>query len=280
MSRVRTSRPVPPLAVPAGLAAATVLAQIVYPLVDGDGRDVLTVLTVLLFAAASITSAWRREGPGRAVGLLAVSAVGGFVAEAVGVATGLPFGEYAYAGSLGPRLLGVPVIIPLAWTMMAYPALVVARRCAASRPGKVVVGAVALASWDVFLDPQMTDAGHWRFAADNGPTLTGIPLLNFAGWLLVALVLLAALTVVAPRAAPGSRPSSRDDVVPLALYLWTYASSLLANLAFFDRPEVALTGGLAMGVPVLLLARALRSGRGAAPSRPHRHATRQPAPGR
>jgi putative membrane protein len=41
------------------------------------------------------------------------------------------------------------------------------------------------------------------------------------------------------------------------LYAWTYVSSLLANLAFFGRPAVALAGGLAMGVPMLLLCRSL-----------------------
>jgi putative membrane protein len=105
----------------------------------------------------------------------------------------------------------------------------------------------------------MVDAGHWTFAPDNGPTLTGIPLVNFAGWLLVAGVLMLLLTLVLPwerhDRGPGERPVGFS--VPLAVYLWTYASSLLANLAFFGRPEVALTGGLAMAVPVALLLRAM-----------------------
>jgi putative membrane protein len=155
------------------------------------------------------------------------------------------------------RLLDVPLVIPLAWTMMAYPALVVGRvvadRWQLPTLGRIVVSALALATWDVFLDPQMVDAGHWIFASDNGPTLTGIPLLNFAGWLVVALLLMGALTAAMP--SPGR---DTDDRVPLALYLWTYGSSVLANLAFFDRQAVALTGGLAMGVPVALLLVALR----------------------
>ena len=251
----------PPAAVPIGFALATVLAQIAYPLVHGEARNVLTVLTVLLFAAASGTAAWRRAGAGFAGLLLLVSAGGGFVAEAIGVATGVPFGHYTYAGSLGPRLLEVPLVIPFAWAMMAYPALLVGRYCASSVAGRTAVAAVALATWDVFLDPQMVDAGHWSFAPGNGPTLTGIPLINFAGWLLVAAVLMLVLTVVLPwdRHDPGPAEDARDSssLVPLGLYLWTYASSLLANLVFFGRPEVALTGGLAMAVPVALLLRAL-----------------------
>ncbi len=52
-----------------------------------------------------------------------------------------------------------------------------------------VTAGAALAAWDVFLDPQMVDAGHWTWA-DPSPGLPGVahvPLTNFAGWLLVAV---------------------------------------------------------------------------------------------
>lgn len=245
---------------PWSLAGATVLAQVAYPLVAGGVRDALTVATVVLFAGAVVTAAARTHGGGVALRLLVACCCVGFVAEAVGVATGVPFGSYTYDGSLGPRLAGVPLVIPLAWTMMAYPALVVGRRIGAP----VLGGALALASWDVFLDPQMVRAGHWHFTGDSGPRLNGIPVANHLGWFAVALVLLALLT----RLVPASQ-RTEDDALALCLYGWTYASSVLANLAFFGRPSVALAGGLVMGVPVLLLVRAcrrsLRRGRSVAP---------------
>lgn len=242
---------------PVLLAAATVLSQILYPLIHGTARDRLTVLTVVLFAATSVTHAWLSRGRTYAVTLLLVSVSIGFAAEAVGVATGFPFGHYAYAGSLGWRLLGVPVVIPLAWTMMAYPAVLVGQRVASPFPARVLVSALALAAWDVFLDPQMVDAGHWRFASGDRLRLNDIPLQNFAGWVLVALVVMAVLHGVLPRSVAADR-GRITDAVPYGMYLWTYASSLLANLAFFGRPGVALAGGLVMGLPVLLLLRALR----------------------
>jgi putative membrane protein len=232
------------------LAAATVLAQIAYPLVGGDTRDALTVATVVLFAATSLAHAGLSRGPRAAAGLLLVAGGGGLAAEAVGVATGVPFGRYEYADSLGPAVLGVPVVIPLAWVMMTWPAYLVAARLARSGPARVVVGAVALASWDLFLDPQMVDAGHWRWA-DPLPSLPGVPtvpLTNYAGWLLVAAVLM--LLLPAPRAAA--------DTVPYALYLWTYASSVLAHAVFFGLPASALWGGLGMGLVAVPLALALR----------------------
>jgi uncharacterized membrane protein len=233
-----------------GLAALTVLSQIAYPLTSGTVRDRLTIATVLLWCAASLAHAALSRGRWFAAGVLAISAGVGFGAEAMGVATGVPFGHYSYAASLGPRLLGVPVIVPLAWTMMAYPALLVGLRIGAP----VLSGALALASWDLFLDPQMVAAGHWRFTG-GGPRINAIPLTNTLGWSLVALVIMAALVRLPQRSI---RPV--DDLVPVGLYLWTYTSSVLAAVAFFHQPGAALAGGIAMGIPVTLLARSRRRG--------------------
>lgn len=229
--------------VPAVLAALTVLLQVVYPLVHGPVRDRLTIVTVLVFFLTTATHAATTRGPGWALRLVALSAGLGLLAEAVGVRTGIPFGHYSYASSLGPRVLGVPLVIPLAWAMFSYLALLVGQRLAIGWRS-VVVGAVALASWDLFLDPQMVAAHHWTWH-QAGPSLNGIPLTNSAGWLAVGLVLMALLSRLPQREA--------DDRVPQGLFLWTYGSSVLANAAFFGRPGVALVGGLAMGLVALPL---------------------------
>jgi putative membrane protein len=49
-----------------------------------------------------------------------------------------------------------------------------------------------------------------------------------------------------------------DDTLPLSLWLWTWGSSVLANLAFFDRPWVALAGGVGMSVIAIPLIRVLQ----------------------
>jgi len=232
------------------LGGAGVLTQMVFPFTDG-GTVTLTVLSVLLLAAASLAHAAATRGWRTAVAVLVVAGGGGLLAETVGVHTGVPFGDYAYTGTLGPQLLGVPVIVPLAWAMLAYPALLVARALVRTRWLVVPVAAWALATYDVFLDPQMVDAGHWRWADPTPalPGVSGIPLTNFAGWLVVALLLAVLLDRVVP-AAPG------QDLLPLVLYAWTYASSVLADAAFFGRPPVALVGGVLMGtvgIPLLVL---------------------------
>ena len=237
---------------PVALAGAAVLLQVAYPLVSGTARDRLTVLTVAVFAAASVTHAAVHRGVGWAGAYLAATAGLGLLAESVGTNTGVPFGEYAYADSLGPALLDVPVTIPLAWAMFAYPCLLVGQRLATTRLGATAVGAWALASWDVFLDPQMVEAGHWRWAdVELGmPFAPEVPVSNSLGWLGVAVVMLAVLQLLPRRAA--------DDRVPAALFLWTYASSVLANAVFFGRPVTALVGGIGMGLVAVPYALSLR----------------------
>jgi uncharacterized membrane protein len=239
---------------PVVLGAATILAQITYPLVSGAARDRLTIVTILLFAAAGITHALVWRGLAWTATLVAVTAGGGLLVEAMGVHTGIPFGAYAYTDSLGWKLLGVPVIIPLAWTMMAYPALLVGRRiCSHPVAGPLVAGA-ALASWDLFLDPQMIDAGHWVWAPDARLTLLGIPASNFAGWLGISVLMM----VLLGRTLPLGPEVSVDDRMPYALYLWTYGSSVLAHAVFFELPGSALLGGVGMGAVVVAFIRAVR----------------------
>lgn len=243
----RRTRPGMGLAV--GLTVATVLAQVAYPLTPpGPPRDRLTVFTVVLFFLASVCHAAVTRGAGFAFGLLTVTTGGGLLAEALGVATGWPFGQYLYGDSLGWQLVGVPVVIPLAWTMMAYPALLVGRRIAGEQWWGPLVAGWALASWDLFLDPQMVAAGHWRWAPSS-PALLGVPLSNFAAWTLVATAMMALLW------RAGRWEPTTADRLPLGLYLWTYGSSVLAHAAFFGLPGSALAGGLGMGVVVLALVR-------------------------
>ena len=233
-------------------AAVGIGAQMIFPFTDG-GTLTLTILSVLMLATASVVHAAVTRGGAALLALLVVAGGGGLVAEAIGVSTGLPFGSYEYSGTLGVQLLGVPAVVPLAWLMMAYPALLVGRRLAGRRRAAVpFVAAWALTSWDVFLDPQMVDAGHWTWENPN-PSLPGvddIPLTNFAGWLIVSLVMCLLLDRLIPR-SPRDAP---DDALPVTVFLWTYASSVLAHLAFFGRPPVALVGAVIMGIVAIPLA--------------------------
>ncbi|MEW2329253.1 carotenoid biosynthesis protein [Micromonospora chersina] len=256
---------------PWALLAVLVLAQICYPLTGGATRAALTVATVVLGWLLSVGHALFSRGTRTALTLVAVATGGGFAIEALGVATGFPFGSYDYSGELGPKLAGVPLIIPLAWTWMAWPAWLTAVRLTGSRPARIAVAAVGLAAWDLFLDPQMVAEGYWRWrdAAPALPGLPGIPVSNYLGWLLFAVLLMTALR---PLAGPAVDRADGRDAPMFALYLWTYASSVLAHAVFLRLPASALWGAAGMAVAAVPLAvtllRARRDGAGRGAAQP------------
>ncbi|MEU5905609.1 carotenoid biosynthesis protein [Micromonospora sp. NPDC047467] len=259
------------------LLGVLVLAQICYPLTTGDTRAGLTVATVVLGWLLSVGHALLSRGPRVAAALVAVATGGGFAIEAIGVATGVPFGSYDYSGELGPKLAGVPLIIPLAWTWMAWPAwLAAVRLTGGSGPtasgnastagrwvGRIALATVGLAAWDLFLDPQMVAEGYWvwRNATPALPGLPGIPVSNYLGWLLFAVLMMSALR---PLAGPAVERTDQRDHPMFALYLWTYFSSILAHAVFLDLPASALWGAAGMAVTAVPLAvtllRARRAG--------------------
>lgn len=240
-------------------AVAVIGVQLPYPLVHGHARDVLTVATVVVFAVVSSGYALASRGAPYAVVLVAIAGLGGLLVEVIGVRTGLPFGRYQYDGGLGPSVAGVPVVVGLAWLMMAHPCVVVAERVAAGVALRVAAAAVALAGWDVFLDPQMVGAHHWHWL-DPAPHLPGVqrvPLSNLGGWLLVAAVIATALVVTSRRSRRAGAGAADEPVV--VLWIWVWLSSALAALVFFGHPAVAGWGTLAMGiVGVPLLYRVVR----------------------
>jgi len=112
--------------------------------------------------------------------LLGAAAMG-WLAEAVGVASGVPFGAYRYTAALGPAIAGVPVVMGAAWMVLL----------AWVRQWRLPIwaGALTLTALDLVIDPLAAGPlGFWEWA-HRGPYY-GIPLSNFAGWLVISAVLM------------------------------------------------------------------------------------------
>ena len=166
----------------------------------------------MLGSALSVVHAGLSRGARTGLGVLGLVAATAVAFEAVGLATGVPYGEYTYSDALGPTLLGVPFLVPLAWLMMAWPSWLLAERLArrASSGSRSPRG--IFAAWDVVLDPQMVQAGYWTWAHPE-PGLPGIdtvPLTNLAGWLLAGAVLMTLLDLLVARTAVARRSPDRD----------------------------------------------------------------------
>jgi uncharacterized membrane protein len=245
-------------ALPPVLAGLLVLTAIAYPLTTGSGRDAVSWTIVVLGAALSVVHAGLSRGARTGLGVLVLVAGTAVAFEAVGLATGFPYGRYTYSDALGPTLLGVPFLVPLAWLMMAWPSWVLAERLArpvraARRPAvRVAVAAAVFAGWDVVLDPQMVQAGYWTWAHPR-PGLPGIdtvPLTNLAGWLLAGAVLMALLDVLVARAQAADAPRIGAGAPMLALG-WMTLGGALAHVGWLDLPGSAAWGA-GLSVPVLV----------------------------
>ena len=252
---------------PAALAGTGVLLQIAYILLPDDATRAVETGSVVAFALAAATHAIAVRGARWGLAVATTVATLALLVEAIGTATGVPFGAYSYTDALGLQVADVPVVVPLAWLWMAYPAYLAGQALAGRRWGWLV-GAWTLTAWDLFLDPQRVAAGDWVWQNPTPalPGIPGIPLTNYAGWLLTAIIMMLSIDAVGRLVArhrtlppPGRLPA---DLVPAAVLIWTYLSSVLANLAFFGRPAVAAWGAVAMGVTVLPYLRLLlRDGR-------------------
>jgi uncharacterized membrane protein len=227
--------------VTASAAAVTAAAMVAFPLARRGSavRRVIAHVVVAGSAATTAAATVRRWGVGRGVAAAAIVAGGTGAVEAIGTATGAPFGRYRYSGALRPAVAGVPVVVPLAWWAMAVPAREAAHAALGRRSGRlvrIVLGALALTAWDLFLDPQMTAEGFWRWTA--GGRYRGIPASNFVGWLLTSVVVMGALELTLPPGEP--------DPALVAEYAAMGAMETVGFGTFFGDRLVAAAGGAAM----------------------------------
>ncbi|GAA4973924.1 carotenoid biosynthesis protein [Nonomuraea thailandensis] len=223
--------------------AAMVACQVMSGL-DADPARFTEVIVALLAVSACCFAAavWGVAG---AAGAFGAAVLIGYVAELVGLLTGFPFGDYRYSGLLWPQVGGVPVAVALAWGGMGLAAYAVA---AAIVPvpgwGRVAAGALALTAWDLFLDPQMVRMGLWSWAGE-GP-YRGIPVSNYAGWLLVSALVMLAIQRVTREGGP---PDGRAPRGLWSVYATMAVMETVGFAAVFQPPDplVAAVGGISMG---------------------------------
>jgi putative membrane protein len=227
------------------LLALLIVTQLIYPQVPQSWTIPMTAVTVFLFLGASVAAAWNRSGPRYALSLAGVAFLVGLLSEIAGIHTGIPFSTYSYTSALQPQLAGVPIVIPLAWAMMAYPAWRVGELIGSTPLTRALVAAGALTAWDVALDPQMVGLGIWVWP--NGGFYHGIPLVNFLGWFAVGFVLFGWWALVErDRTHPGDNVLA--DLLGPALFVWTWIGETVAHALFFEGYVVALASFVAMGV--------------------------------
>ena len=208
------------------LASAFFFAAAYFAIRFPEAPGAASYISTALIALPSFFALFEYLGARRAaLCLLALSAFG-YAIETVGVVTGLPYGSFYYGDALGPKLLGlVPYLLPVSYVPLVIGALAAARRIgpgSGHRLRLVLRSALLLVLIDAVLDPCAASLGFWTWP-EGGPYY-GVPLSNYAGWLLSGS-LAAALLLGLGRWQSAPPPGMLDAAV-LSLSFWTGAAAL------------------------------------------------------
>jgi uncharacterized membrane protein len=212
----------------------------------------MTTITTILGFGFALSHGASQFGWKKILVLLATCFLVALAFESIGVATGKIYGPYHYTNKLGPKFLGlVPYIIPLAWFMMMYPALVIAQNLLRSSQPRGIkmlwiaaVGGVVMTAWDLVMDPMMVSAKHWIWdgAASTRPYF-GIPIQNFIGWWATTLItFLIFFFITVNYRSGGGRPEVRWPAVTYA----TVGASSVLSAYLSGLPGPALVGIMSM----------------------------------
>ncbi len=169
---------------------------------------------VFVFLGAYLLLATLHLGAGRAVAFLALGYLISWAAELCAINFGFPFGEYLYIPATLDRELwvaGVPLMDSLSYVFLAYASYCLA--LTALSPGRgwqiqedsarqrsrctLILGAVLMVTLDIIIDPVALRGYRWFlgqiYGYPEGGSYFGVTISNFAGWFLVALILIRVL---------------------------------------------------------------------------------------
>ncbi|MGI0078143.1 MAG: carotenoid biosynthesis protein [Nitrososphaerales archaeon] len=212
------------------LLFAITLAYVVFGLIANyqPSADIFFALSFALLFFVLGQSIYE-IGIRNAIVFLAITTVVGFLFEVLGTSTGLPFGKYYYGNFLGTMVLNVPIVVPLTWFVIVYLAFSMCFSHFGEKKtlepwGRVVafagVAAFGAVAWDFMVDPMFSSYGYWIWE-NNGsvPTLSGVPLSNFVGWFVVALLMILSFVFVTRKKKVILRRNVLDSRIAYILLL-------------------------------------------------------------
>ncbi len=198
---------------------------------DVPGASVGSYASTFLIALPCFVALFRYLGARLAVLSLLTLSGFGFAIETIGVATGLPYGVFFYGASLGPKALGlVPYLLPISYLPLVIGAVAASWSAGSGVSNRLLTifrSALLLTLMDGVLDPGATSLGFWVWP--EGGAYYGVPLSNYAGWLLSG-TLAAALLLAVGRWRETPLPALLDSAA-IAVAFWT-GVALFSGLIF------------------------------------------------
>ena len=214
-----------PLILACALSLVAAYFAVRYPNIQG--ASIGSYVSTLLIALPSAVALFSYVGPRRATLSLLALSIFGYAIETIGVTTGFPYGDFYYGHALGPSLAGiVPYLLPLSYTPLVVGA-VAAAWGTRIRLLHVLYATLLLVWMDAVLDPGAALLDFWVWP--QGGVYYGVPLSNYAGWLLSG-ALATALLLATGRWSETPRPALLDST-SIATSFWTGVAVLSGMVA-------------------------------------------------
>jgi putative membrane protein len=230
--------------------------------------DVAVTLTSLLwgtlllrcyvfgFLAAFLVTGIRDLGVRRTLAFLVWGWAVAFACEFASTRVGIPFGLYHYTGTTrGAELYvsNVPFFDSLSFTFLAYASFCLARAAIGerSRPRLAGLAGILMMVLDIVIDPLAVRGDRWFlgriFYYPEGGIYFGVPLSNFAGWLIVGWLIVGGFLLAGRRSPIGRSPRAGVGLYYGVLFF------NLAMSAWIGEPGLVAAGILLHAAVVLLL---------------------------
>jgi uncharacterized membrane protein len=138
--------------------------------------------------------------------------------EQLSLRTGFPFGHYYFTQVMGPKVLGLPLLLVLAYLGIGYCAwvlglLLLGHGDGALRGARVVLlpllASGIMLAWDLAMDADWSTVDRAWVWRDGGP-FYGVPLSNFLGWYLTAYLFYQAFALYCQARPIASVPAARS----------------------------------------------------------------------
>ena len=196
---------------------------------------------IIFGASAVFCHAWRTLGARNGLTFLLPTLTISLGSELLGTSTGFPFGDYSYLSGLGYKIAGlVPFTIPLSWFYMGLTCYLLARSGLESvsiksswRPwGAIALATLLLVSWDLVLDPAMSQTPFPFWSFQETGAFFGMPYRNLAGWMGTGALFMAVASWL--RSEEALVLGRSRLITPLIIYLTNFAFGATITVTVLD----------------------------------------------
>jgi putative membrane protein len=221
----------------------------------------LFIVSSFMFVTCAL-SACHLFGARPALQLLALAIGIGFFAEYMGENYGWFFGDYDFTDALGPRVLGVPIVIPMVWFNLSYIGFVLSNLLLYRAPIDAepkgssiflasIIGSMLVTAYDLGIDPYMVFvAKAWIMEKTDGWWF-GETLQGFVGWFSISFLIGGIFRYGLAR-QNANRPQPGFKKVHALLPLLVYLNFMFFQMLYGKPVETRTIAFFAMGFPLMI----------------------------